>query len=72
MGGSEEIMWLALGSIVLALSVGFNVLALWLTDWFERNLTTDLVSTNENEVVPPQPTGGQGFLPKGAKLLSAM
>ena len=65
-------MWLALGSIVLALSIGFNVLALWLTDWFERNRTTDLVSTNENEVSPPQPTVGHGFLPKEAKLLSAM
>jgi hypothetical protein len=70
MGGSEEIMWLALGSIVLALSIGFNVLALWLTDWFEKNRTTDLVSTNENEVSPPRPTGGHGFLPRGAKLLS--
>jgi hypothetical protein len=30
-------MWLALGSIVLASAVGFNVLALWLTGWFERN-----------------------------------
>ena len=65
-------MWLALGSIVLALSIGFNVLALWLTDRFERNRTTDLVSKNENEVSPPQRTGGHGFLPKGAKLLSAM
>jgi hypothetical protein len=59
MRGSEEIMWLALSSIALA-------------DWFERNRTTDLVSTNENEVLPPQPTGEHGFLPKVAKLLSAM
>ena len=29
-------MWLALTSIVLASAIGFNVLALWLTAWFER------------------------------------
>jgi hypothetical protein len=29
-------MWLALGSIVLASVIAFNVLALWLTGWFER------------------------------------
>ena len=29
-------MWLALGSIVLASAIAFNVLALWLTGWFER------------------------------------
>jgi hypothetical protein len=28
-------MWLALSSIVLASAIGFNVLALWLTGWFE-------------------------------------
>ena len=30
-------MWLALASIVLASAIGFNVLSLWLTGWFERN-----------------------------------
>jgi hypothetical protein len=30
-------MWLAISSIVLAAAIGFNVLALWLTDWFKRN-----------------------------------
>ena len=29
-------MWLALTSIVLASAIEFNVLALWLTAWFER------------------------------------
>ena len=29
-------MWLALTSILLASAIGFNVLALWLTAWFER------------------------------------
>lgn len=29
-------MWLALTSVVLAASIGFNVLALLLTGWFER------------------------------------
>jgi hypothetical protein len=29
-------VWLALTSIVLASTIGFNVLALWLTAWFER------------------------------------
>jgi hypothetical protein len=33
----EGSMWLALASIVLASAIGFNVLALWLTGWFERN-----------------------------------
>jgi hypothetical protein len=28
-------MWLTLSSIVLASSIGFNVVALWLTGWFE-------------------------------------
>ena len=41
-------MWLTLTSIVLAAAIGFNVLALWLTGWFERkqpesrNRTADL------------------------------
>ena len=30
-------MWLALTSIILASAIGFNVLALWLTAWFERS-----------------------------------
>jgi hypothetical protein len=29
-------VWLALTSIVLASAIGFNVIALWLTAWFER------------------------------------
>jgi hypothetical protein len=29
-------VWLALTSIVLASAIVFNVLALWLTAWFER------------------------------------
>jgi hypothetical protein len=33
----EGSMWLALASIVLASAIGFNVLALRLTGWFERN-----------------------------------
>jgi hypothetical protein len=74
-------MWLALSSIVLAFSIGFNVLALWLTDTFERDRTDrfqrdpripELDSTNENRTSPTQPTGGHGYLPRGAKLLGAM
>jgi hypothetical protein len=30
-------VWLALTSIILASAIGFNVLALWLTAWFERS-----------------------------------
>jgi hypothetical protein len=30
-------MWLALSSVVLASAIGFNVVALWLTGWFERD-----------------------------------
>jgi hypothetical protein len=30
-------MWLAISAIVLAMAIGCDVLALWLTDWFGRN-----------------------------------
>jgi hypothetical protein len=72
-------MWLALSSIVLAFSIGFNVLALWLTDTFgrdqkdlfERDQAPELGSTKENGMSPPRPAGGH-HLPRGAKLLGAM
>jgi hypothetical protein len=42
-------MWLALTSIVLASAVGFNVLGLWLTGWFESNQPE---SQNTNSDLP--------------------
>jgi hypothetical protein len=30
-------MWFAISLIVFASAIGFNVLALWLTDWFGEN-----------------------------------
>ena len=36
LGIEEGTMWLTLASIVLASAIGFNVLALWLTGYFER------------------------------------
>ena len=30
-------MWFAISVIVFASAIGFNVLALWLTDWFWEN-----------------------------------
>ena len=30
-------MWFAISLIVFASAIGFNVLALWLTDWFWEN-----------------------------------
>ena len=65
-------MWLAFSSIVLASAIGFNVLALWLIGWFERNQPTGPVFTDGNGASAPQRACGHGFLPKGAKLLSAM
>ena len=50
----EENMWLALSSIVLASAIGFNVLALWLTGWFERNQPTEPVFTDGNGASSPQ------------------
>jgi hypothetical protein len=65
-------MWLAFSSIVLASAIGLNVLALWLTGWLERNQPTEPVFTDGNGASAPQRACGHGFLPKGAKLLSAM
>jgi hypothetical protein len=42
-------MWLTLASIVLASAIGFNVLALWLTGYFER---TQPESRNANPDLP--------------------
>ena len=41
-------MWLALTSIVLASAIGFNVLALWLTAWFERRQSESPSCTEQN------------------------
>ena len=30
-------MWVAITSMIFASAIGFNVLALWLTDWFGEN-----------------------------------
>ena len=50
-------MWLALGSIVLASAIAFNVLALWLTGWFERKQPE---SRNPNADLPPHWAPGEG------------
>ena len=49
-------MWLTLTSIVLAAAIGFNVLALWLTGWFERKQPE---SRNWNADLPPHWAGGE-------------
>ena len=47
-------MWLALASIVLASAIGFNVIALWLTGWFERKQPENLLSQrNTNAELSP-------------------
>ena len=49
-------MWLTLSSIVLASSLGFNVVALWLTGWFERKQPE---SRNTNADLPAHWAPGQ-------------
>jgi hypothetical protein len=41
-------VWLGLTSIVLASAIGFNVLALWLTAWFERRQPESPSCTERN------------------------
>ena len=47
-------MWLAISSIVLAAAIGFNVLALWLTDWFKRNQPEILSVESRGGISPPR------------------
>ena len=49
-------MWLTLSSIVLASAIGFNVVALWLTGWFERNQPESRNTTGD---VPAHWAGGE-------------
>ena len=49
-------MWLTLSSIVLASAIGFNILALWLTGWFERKQPE---SRNTNPDLPPHSAPGE-------------
>jgi hypothetical protein len=67
----EGKMWLALASIVLASAIGFNVLALWLTDWFEGNQPATF-SIDRDVASSPEPIGGHGYVPGGRELLSPM
>jgi hypothetical protein len=47
-------MWLALASIVMASAIAFNVIALWLTGWFERKQPEGLLSErNTNAELSP-------------------
>ena len=41
-------MWLTITAIVLAVAIGLNVLALWLTDWFGRNQPENLSHPKPN------------------------
>ena len=55
-------MWLALASIVLASAIGFNVIALWLTGWFERKQPESLLSElNTNAELSPHWTAAEGL-----------
>jgi hypothetical protein len=55
-------MWLALASIVLASAIGFNVIALWLTGWFERKQPESLLSERStNEELSPHWTAAEGL-----------
>jgi hypothetical protein len=55
-------MWLALASIVLASAIGFNVIALWLTGWFERKQPEGLLSErNTNAELSPHWIAAEGL-----------
>ena len=61
-GNEEGTMWLALASIVLASAIAFNVIALWLTGWFERKQPEGLLSErNTNAELSPHWTAAEGL-----------
>ena len=62
-------MWLAISSIVLAAVIGFNVLALWLTDWFKRNQPEFLSNPERTTKSDLKPILGVAHRPLTARIV---